>query len=79
MNFDERNERPKLSMDELEKIDMPSLVEKWTKLNKYVNDLESENEECSLKLKKTQLELAKLKNVLLMNYISTKDIDSNVK
>lgn len=79
MIFDEPNERPKLSADELERIDLPALVDKWNKLNKYVNDLESENEECSLKLKKTQFELAKLKNVLLMNYISTKEIDSIVK
>ena len=79
MIFDEPNERPKLSADELEKIDLPTLIEKWNKLNKYVNGLESENEECILKLKKTQIELAKLKNVLLMNYVSTKEIESNVK
>jgi hypothetical protein len=79
MDLDESYERPKLSEEELKKIDLPNLIEKWNKLNQYVNFLESENEICSLKLKKTQFELAKLKNVLLMNYISTKQIDSNVK
>jgi len=78
MISDELNPRPKLSEDELKKIDFPHLVEKWHQLNSYANNLELENEECNSKLKKTQIDLAKIKNVLLMNYISTKEIDSNV-
>jgi len=71
-------ERPSLTDDELEKIDKDDLVQKWKQLEAYTKNLEVSMKETESKLKAKYFEITKLKNIMLMNYVSSKEIESTV-
>ena len=70
--FENENDRPKPLEDaELEALSKEELIKSWKELNKYRLGLE-EREKTNLN------ELVKLKNIILMNYVSSKEIELTV-
>jgi hypothetical protein len=65
--------------EQLEQMSQKELIEEWKKMELYANSLEINLKECESKLKTKTHELNKLKNVILMNYVSTKELESTVK
>jgi hypothetical protein len=59
--------RPVLSDHELDNLSRDDLKTKWKQLQDYVDSLEEKN-------KLNLYELVKLKNIILMNYISSKEL-----
>jgi len=68
-------DRPRLADEQLEVLNKEELVAKWRLLNSYVDSLE--NKLASVESHKS-LEIAKLKNIILMKYISSKQLESTV-
>lgn len=70
--FENENDRPKPLEDaELEALSKEELIKSWKELNKYRLGLEERE-------KKNLNELVKLKNIILMNYVSSKEIELTV-
>ena len=70
--FENENDRPKPLEDaELEALNKEELIKSWKELNKYRLGLEERE-------KKNLNELVKLKNIILMNYVSSKEIELTV-
>jgi hypothetical protein len=70
--FENENDRPKPLEDaELEVLSKEELIKSWKDLNKYRLGLEERE-------KKNLNELVKLKNIILMNYVSSKEIELTV-
>lgn len=70
--FENENDRPKpLEDSELEALSKEELIKSWKELNKYRLGLEERE-------KKNLNELVKLKNIILMNYVSSKEIELTV-
>lgn len=70
--FENENDRPKSLEDaELEALSKEELIKSWKELNKYRLGLEERE-------KKNLNELVKLKNIILMNYVSSKEIELTV-
>ena len=67
--------RPRLADEQLEVLNKEELVAKWRLLNSYVDSLE--NKLASVESQKS-LEIAKLKNIIIMKYISSKQLESTV-
>ena len=65
-------ERPVLSDFDFEKLNKDEFKVKWKQLNDYVDSLEERN-------MNNLHELAKLKNILLINFVSSKEYESTVK
>ncbi len=68
-------DRPRLADEQLQVLNKEELVAKWRLLNSYVDSLE--NKLASVESQKS-LEIAKLKNIILMKYISSKQLESTV-
>lgn len=60
-----------LSDQVLENISKEELIQKWKQLDKYRLNLEERE-------RKNLAELTKLKNIILMNYVSSKEIELGV-
>ena len=71
-------ERPTLTDDDIEKLGKDELVQKWKQLEAYTKNLEMSAKETESKLKAKYFEVTKLKNIMLMNYVSSKEIESTV-
>jgi hypothetical protein len=67
----ENPSRPILTDSELENLSKEDLKSKWNQLQDYIDSLEERN-------KINMYELAKLKNIILMNYVSSKEFESTV-
>lgn len=67
-----------LTNEELEKITKEDLVSKWKQLETYTKNLEVTLKETESKLKVKYFEITKLKNIMLMNYVSSKELESTV-
>jgi len=65
--------------DQLQQMSHKELIEEWKKMELHANNLETNLKECESKLKTKTYELNKLKNVILMNYVSFKELESTVK
>lgn len=67
----ENDVRPVLTDKELETMSKEDLAAKWKQLDKYTSNLEEKHQ--------TNLaELVRVKNIILMNYISSKEMESAV-
>lgn len=64
-------EKLKIGDFELEKLTKEELIEQYRKLLAYTTGIEERE-------KKQLMEIAKLKNIILMNYANSKDSDGNV-
>ena len=71
-------ERPILADDELKQISKDDLVIKWKQLDAYTNNLEVNSKELESKLKAKLYEVTRLKNIMLVNYVSSKELESTV-
>jgi hypothetical protein len=67
----ENPSRPILTDSELNNLSRDNLKAKWHQLQNYIDILEERN-------KINLYELAKLKNIILMNYVSSKELESTV-
>lgn len=68
----EQDDRPEALSDEyLDTLSKEELVLKLKKMQKYTTSLEERE-------KKNLMELTKLKNIILMNYVSAKELESSV-
>ncbi len=68
--------RPILSEDQLEALTKEELLVNWKQLNIFVDTIEKKL--ASVESQKS-LEIAKLKNIILMKYITSKKQESTVK
>ena len=79
-------ERPILTDEQLVLISKDDLIHKWRQLERYANDLEARCEQTIQENKKKlnqieiakSFEIAKLKNIILMKYVSSKEQESTV-
>ena len=71
-------ERPILTDDEIKQISKDDLVIKWKQLDAYTNNLEVNSKELESKLKAKLYEVTRLKNIMLVNYVSSKELESTV-
>ena len=71
-------EFPSLTDEELEKLTKEDLVLKWKQLENYTKNIEVNLKETESKLKAKYFEITKLKNIMLMNYVSSKELESTV-
>ena len=79
-------ERPQLSDEQLAQISKEELVNKFKQLQKYTDSLKAKFEQSSRESEKKlaqldqskSLEIAKLKNVILMKYMASKETEANV-
>ena len=77
--LEEDTKKSSLTDEQLELMSHRELIKEWKKMELYANSLEINLKECESKLKTKTHELNKLKNVILMNYVSTKELESTVK
>ena len=63
--------RPILNDAELDSLSREELKSKWKQLQSYIDTVEDKN-------KQNLYELVKLKNIILTNYISSKEFESTV-
>ena len=79
-------ERPILTDEQLVQISKDELILKWRQLERYANDLEARCEQTLQENKKKlnqieiakSFEIAKLKNIILTKYVSSKEQESTV-
>ena len=68
----ENVEKPALKDEDLDNMSREEIISSYKQLKNYTNNLEERE-------KKNLFELAKLKNIILMNYVSSKEFESSVK
>lgn len=64
-------EKPNISDLEFEKLTREELIAQYRKLSAYTTSIEERE-------KKHLMEIAKLKNIILMNYANPKEFEANV-